>query len=310
MDRRSDHPGLNRPRGSRAWAQSIAFPVRPFLILAALFLLASALLAVPASAEVCENGRDPVTGQCQIGGGIPEPPPGGGGDDGGDGGESVPVGTVRTAERYVPPCDEVGVGCGVWAPCPNPDEELVNVYTRRERWDGTQWVPLTDWVLTPPPRCLPPDAEPARPTQQQVWDAIVEFGLPGGRTELNPPGGRTLINLPTNFYTTRGAIPPFDLDVAGFTVQIRATPESYEWHFGEGASRTTLYAGRPYPDGTIFHTYEHTGTHQVSVTVRYTVEWQFGGDGWQTIPAPIQAGDSPAVDLTVVESRSLLRADD
>ncbi|MGH3491492.1 MAG: PKD domain-containing protein [Actinopolymorphaceae bacterium] len=290
MDRRADHPRL----GVRLATG----------IFAVLVLVLSGLVTGQASAEVCENGRDPVTGQCRIGTELPDPDP-----DRGPGDEPAPeptMGQTQTAHDYRNPCDEVGVGCGVLAPCPGDDPVRYNLYVRQEIWNGSTWVTQGPWQLQPPPVCME-DQEPARPTEQQVIDAIVEFGLPGGQTELNPPGGRTLINLPTNFYTTRGAIPAFDLPVGPFTVQVRATPASYEWHFGGGASRTTSSPGAPYPDGTVLHTYDATGTYQVSVTVHYAVEWQFGGEGWEPIPDPIQAQDSPSVDLTVVESRSVLR---
>ncbi|MEQ7009116.1 PKD domain-containing protein [Actinopolymorpha sp. B17G11] len=336
MDRRADHPGLgdrtpftgfsfgftslararrsrlrrSRTLGSRSQASrshgthSVRAGALATGLLTALVLVLSGLVTAPAAAEVCENGRDPVTGQCQIGIPTPDPDP-----DPEPGGEPAPEptpGQTKTAHDYRNPCDEVGVGCGVLAPCPGDDPVRYNHYVRQEMWNGSAWVPQGPWQLQPPPVCMP-DQEPARPTEQQVIDAIVEFGLPGGRTELNPPGGRTLINLPTNFYTTRGAIDPFNLPVGPFTVQVRATPESYEWHFGGGESRTTSTPGAPYPDGTVLHTYDTTGTYQVSVTVHYQVDWQFGGDGWQTIANPIQAQDSPSVDLTVVESRAVLR---
>jgi PKD domain-containing protein len=290
MDRRSDHPELSRSR---------SLPAGVGAILAAFLVVSSVVMAAPAFADGCKNGRDPVTGQCTVGG---TPPPTDGG--GGNGGVAPVIGQTRTAYDYRDPCDDVGVGCGVLAPCPGKDPVRYNVYTRPEVYTAGGWVPQGPWQLQGP-TCIA-DPVPQRPTEQQVRAAIVEFGLPGGSTELNPPGGRTLLNLPTNFYTERGPVPAFDLPVGAFTVQVRADPESYVWHFGDNESRTTSNPGAAYPDGSIMHTYTRTGTYQVSVTVNYTVQWQFGNDGWQTIAAPIQARTSPTAALTVVDVRSVL----
>jgi hypothetical protein len=149
------------------------------------------------------------------------------------------------------------------------------------------------------------DEEP-QPTPEEVREVIL-VRLPKADPEVAPPGGRTLINFDTVFYTEIDTYMT-DVQVVGQAVTVRAVPERFEWHFGDGGTLTTDKKGGPYPNMDIVHRYAGTGTFAVDVDVSYQAEFRVGNAGpWQPIPGLITIDDGPSVQLAVVESDPVLK---
>ncbi len=76
-----------------------------------------------------------------------------------------------------------------------------------------------------------------------------------------------------------------------FTVDVRVTPDSYRWSFGDGTTLTPDSLGQPYPaESEIKHTYQHSslpyaGGFPLRLTVRFNTEFRLNGGGWVGLPS-------------------------
>jgi len=76
----------------------------------------------------------------------------------------------------------------------------------------------------------------------------------------------------------------------GQTVEVRATPTSYRWDFGDGTVITTTSLGVPYPEESdITHAYERSSAglpqgYPVEVTFTFEVAYRVDGGPWQPLP--------------------------
>lgn len=261
--------------------------------------------ALPAGAGIkCGDGEvfDPKTGTCVADGG----------DDGDDGDKSPnppkepKQGKERTGTRYQVPCTLEPMACHSHVPtCQEPGKRTM-VYTRLEIYGGSRWErapgPAGEWTFDGVV-CRKP-AEPQGPTEGDVWSALVEFGIPGGKTIIEPPNGKTLVNFETNFYTTkRGDTLP--LQVGPYLVDIKAKAASYEWHWDDDTRNTTTTGpGHEAPEVEITHRYTELGDYDPSVTIHYDVWWRENGTAdWQKFDGTLEASTSPTTDLQVVGSQ-------
>ncbi|WP_409141834.1 hypothetical protein [Cellulosimicrobium sp. RS] len=128
---------------------------------------------------------------------------------------------------------------------------------------------------------------------------------------VQPPDGWTVVNVPTITYT-EPAEQVLDTTLLGIPVQIRATPRSFTWDYGDGSGPvTTTDPGAAYPHHTVAHTY---GQPADRVTITLTTTWsgQFritGTPDWTDVTGT--ATTTTAADpLQVYEARSRLVTDD
>lgn len=142
----------------------------------------------------------------------------------------------------------------------------------------------------------PGDGDPEL-TPGDVLRAVREIGLPSLQVKVEP-GDATLVNVPTNFYAEPQ---PFERSVTllGFDVDVEATPASFLWVHGDGTTRTTAEAGRPYPALDVTHQYtEPADDVQTRVDVTYSVRFRVDGGPWQTIGETLLAtGPTTALDV-------------
>ena len=143
-------------------------------------------------------------------------------------------------------------------------------------------------------------------TTAMVAREFRRLAWPSSPLVVQPPGGRTLVNFETNFSTSNTAPSTQTVVLLGQQVEIEATPTSWVWHFGDGASDTTETPGALYPDLEVTHTYvDADDAVAASVDTVYTGRYRINGGPWQQIPETLTVpGD--AVELQVLEAEPVL----
>jgi hypothetical protein len=169
--------------------------------------------------------------------------------------------------------------------------------------------------LPDPPTPGRPEAIPSRPVVVQVprpQDVTWEQALAESKDVLFPklgvkvqPAGRTLVNLDTIVYTDQSRVSTHTVTLLGFPVVVEATPMSYTWNFGDGASKTTTKPGRPYPAKDITHKYMKKAGVGLSLTTHYAARFNVAGTGWQYVDGLVPI-TGPATPLQVQEAVPVL----
>jgi len=167
-----------------------------------------------------------------------------------------------------------------------------------------QWE-FTDQV------CLTPEqaaaGQPGGAAPVLTAEQFRRLPLPAGVVHVQPGNGRTLVNVPTNVYVdARTVVLP--TTVLGRAVQVRATPVTYSWAFGDGHGLRTADRGAPYPDLRLTHVYVQPATVKVSLITTYRGEYSVQGGAWLPVDGTATV-TSPPQALTVVATRAELVAD-
>lgn len=205
--------------------------------------------------------------------------------------------SICTGSPEVSPGD---VECTAALSCPVPQERRWQLWGQYA--DG-RWVTLrTGCFGGTPPEYVPPTVTPA-----DVLTALRRVGLPGLVTHIQP-AGKTLVNLDTIFFAEPHTV-AVTLTILGQAVDVVATPESYLWHFGDGASLVTDVPGAAYPDTTVTHRYldAHT-TVSATVEVTYSARFRVGGGDWQDVDGTVTVA-GPPTSLRIAEATPLLSGD-
>jgi hypothetical protein len=155
-----------------------------------------------------------------------------------------------------------------------------------------------------------PDGQPLLPGPtvdpfQLALSARDRLPVPQGAIEANPT--RSLVGLPTFFWYSGydGRSLTRTVSAFGVSVEVEATPTSYRWTFGDGASLTSAGLGRAYPARSpIAHTYQ-TARPEVTVRCRFSfaVRWRTGGGPWAQLPPLARTASTP---LEVAESQTVI----
>jgi hypothetical protein len=155
-----------------------------------------------------------------------------------------------------------------------------------------------------------PNGQPLQPGPtvapfQLALSARDRLPVPQGAIEANP--ARSLVGLPTFFWYSGYDGRPLTRTVSAFgvTVEVEATPTSYRWAFGDGASLTSEGLGRAYPARSpISHTYQ-AARPEVTVRCRFgfAVRWRTGGGPWAPLPPLARTA---ATTLQVAESQTVI----
>ncbi|TCN40895.1 hypothetical protein EV644_105179 [Kribbella orskensis] len=177
-----------------------------------------------------------------------------------------------------------------------------------------------DGTIPGPTRCMPYEADPPvaptpgvvavrMPQPQDVrWVEILSEYKNVLFPKLNvkvQPAGRTLVNLDTIVYTEDSKVSATTVTLLGFPVVVEATPMSYTWSFGDGATLTTTSPGKPYPAKEITHKYMKRGGVSVAVTTNYAARFNVAGTGWQYVDGTVPI-TGPATPLLVREAVPVL----
>ncbi|MET3975182.1 hypothetical protein ABIE39_001475 [Cellulosimicrobium sp. 4261] len=141
--------------------------------------------------------------------------------------------------------------------------------------------------------------------------ALATLTLAPSPVVVQPPDGWTVVNVPTITYTEPGE-QVLDTTLLGIPVQIRATPRSFTWDYGDGSGPvTTTDPGAAYPHHTVAHTYDQPAD-RVTITLTTTWSGQFritGTPSWTDVTGTATTTSS-ADPLRIYEARSRLVTDD
>jgi hypothetical protein len=120
-------------------------------------------------------------------------------------------------------------------------------------------VPPNDWMRLPGSVCLGPDkvglpsiAAITGIVNRDFKDLVVLKGA--ARVK---PSGTTLVNYATEFSTPAGKYVLPAVTILGRRVVVTASPERYDWHFGDGTEALDAGSGQDRP---VLHTYEKPGS--------------------------------------------------
>ena len=199
-------------------------------------------------------------------------------------------------------CDASRLGC---QDTPEPGDILY------WRWPGTRFPDGSTTHGTSPAgtTCLGPDQAAAIAVIPVMTLAdFRRLPLPPGTTTVEPGTGRVLINVPTNVYATAEPL-VLQTTLIGQPVTVRATPASYTWDFGDGATLgPTTDPGAAYPAMTTTHTYTAPGDHSITLTTAYAGEYAVNGGPYQPIDGQAEVTTAP-VPLAALAGRNHLVAD-
>lgn len=129
--------------------------------------------------------------------------------------------------------------------------------------------------------------------------------IDAGSISMEPDSTQVLVNKPVYFQSDSRA-QGVSTTLLGRSVQVRVSPQSFEWSFGDGTVFETTSAGGGWPEGDVSHEYSTIGPMQPSVTTRWIVEVSIDGGAWISVPG---VGQTTAVSdaIELVEAQSVLR---
>lgn len=187
------------------------------------------------------------------------------------------------------------------------------ILTGIETFPG-QTVPSGTGVSGPPPilgwdaRCflanqIDPSvciATPTDPIPTITTRDIATFIPTPGRQQMEPDGW-TVAGLDTNFYAITGQH-VVNGTLLGRPADVRFTPTTYLWAYGDGTSATKSTMGgtwaaqgiaefEPTPTS---HVYDELGDYTITLDIVFTAEYRFAGGPWRPVVGTITL---PANDL-------------
>jgi hypothetical protein len=156
------------------------------------------------------------------------------------------------------------------------------------------WSP--EWSgFIPPTR--PAASEDSAPIKVTLSD--LEHFRPTVPSASSQPNGWAVLGLPINFMTN--AVSHIHAGtVLGVPAEVRFTPVSSKWEFGDGKSRSTPSQGSPWeaqdlqdfsPTSTSY-SYPATGLQNVRPTVSFTAEYRFAGRDWIPVTGTVSVAAS------------------
>ena len=123
-----------------------------------------------------------------------------------------------------------------------------------------------------------------------------------------PPGAKALVSKIVIVYTSPAA-QDLTTRVGDQSVSIVATPVSYTWDWGDGATTTTTDPGAAYPDHTVYHKYSRTARGvTITLTTTWTATYSVAGGPPQPVSGTLTTTDT-ADPFDLVRSISYLTDD-
>ena len=173
--------------------------------------------------------------------------------------------------------------------------------------DGPFQIPIVrdDFTIN----CAP--GTPCDPNLVVQISDLVNF-RPITPTQGMEPNGWTVIGLPTNF-VAGASVHTLSGSLLGFPADVRFTPASYRWDYGDGGHDSSSTGGATwaalnlpeFSETATSHSYRETGSFTITLRVSFAAEYRFGGQTWRNVRGTLAVPASP---LTVVagEARTVL----
>jgi hypothetical protein len=210
-----------------------------------------------------------------------------------------PKRTYQRACATPDPSDHVPTGTCLPPTSFCPDPQRPNAYWIVENL--TAAFEANDWSNINVIVCLSDAQAPKAVMTEQDFRRL---RIPAPRIIVQPSGGHTLINIGTNFLTEKKPV-ILPTTVLGQPIQVRATPVSYLWYYGDGTELSTTNSGARYPNMLTPHTYRRPGTYAVQLRTTFTGEYSVNGGPWQLINGTATT-QSPVVNVTAEERRAVI----
>ncbi len=141
------------------------------------------------------------------------------------------------------------------------------------------------------------------PSESVTWADIAHFA-PSVGTHRMEPNGWAVIGLSTNFMSS--AVPhTLSGAILGSAAEVRFTPVSWHWDFGDGESRSSRSPGATwaalgvgeFADTATSHRFRVRDTFTVSLRVEFEAQYRIGAGSWTPIPGTLALDAAP---LTVL----------
>lgn len=181
---------------------------------------------------------------------------------------------------YTPGCADPLV---VDMPCLDGTQALEPLFVRTENGDGS-WG---RWEMVSYYTC--PQDEVLVAAIEHEWSTLTP--TPSTAT-IQPAGGWVYANVPTIAMADDGP-QVRTMTVLGAQVDIRATPATFTWVWGDGEHTVTQDPGAPYPDETLTHTYAHMeGEVTVALETTWSGQYRINTGTWAAFGTAERLGDN------------------
>ncbi len=158
---------------------------------------------------------------------------------------------------------------------------------------------------------MPPIVEAAYVAPTITIADIASFA-PNQPTLSTEPVGWTIVGLETNMIASTSTH-VVGGSLLGSAAEVRFTPASFEFTYGDGASRSAATAGAPWSSlglpefsaTSTSHSYGQSGTFNASVRVGFSLEYRWGSNNWIPIDGQVY-GTAPVRVVLVVNAANVL----
>jgi hypothetical protein len=170
-------------------------------------------------------------------------------------------------------------------------------------------------LISPSPQCrkTPAPPAPAPVTYAPVTLSDLANFVPQVASVTSQPRGWTVVNLNTNFIAG-ASVHVVGGSLFGRSAEVRFTPHSYDWNYGDGGTQATSVSGarwdslglREFSPTVTSHVYAAEGSFTTSVSVRYGAEYRVGGGAW--IPVSGEVSSSASTTVVIVQGADTVLA--
>lgn len=153
------------------------------------------------------------------------------------------------------------------------------------------------------PELCNPASQATRPAIPTVTISDIATFIPTPGRQRMEPDGWTIAGLDTNFYAITG---PHVVNgtLLGRPADVRFTPISYRWAYGDGTSATRSTPGatwaaqgiREFEPTPTSHVYEQVGDYTITLSIAFAAEYRFAGGPWRPVVGTITL---PANDVRI-----------
>ncbi|WP_062529054.1 hypothetical protein [Demequina rhizosphaerae] len=188
------------------------------------------------------------------------------------------------------------LAAGMIPACPGGMTPIAPLWMREQLADGT-W---TSWAVVAWYSC-PSEADLFALIERE-WTELRPYP---SEVSLQPATGVVYATVPTIAMADDG-LRHHSAVLLGADVDIRATPSTFTWAWGDGEQTTTSDPGAPYPDATVTHAYGRAlDSATVTLTTTWAGEYRVADGTWSAFDTTI-ATTSPGITLAVLHPRAVL----